>query len=146
MNRLLRHSLYVERVIPILITGGMFVHLVNLSNYIKHGQARVGDVLHPLVDAPLAVMMLYCAIGLFFWRDFFGRFDITSTWRKVGYFVIAFYIVASVPGHAAYLLSGDTSYFDVFPWWFSLVLMPVYVLMILYFLTLPAAPHANRRS
>ena len=138
MTRLQQNSFYIDRVIPILITGGMFVHLVNLSNYIKHGEARVGDVLHPLVDAPLAAMMLYCAVGLYFWKDFFRRFQITSTWRKACYFVIAFYIVASVPGHALYLASSDTSYFDVFPWWFSLVLMPVYLLMILYFLTLPS--------
>jgi hypothetical protein len=136
MSSFRKNSFYIERVIPILITGGLFVHLVNLSNYIEQGEAQIGDVLHPLVDAPLAVMMLYSAVGVLYWKNFFARFAITSTWRKCCYFVIAFYIVASVPGHISYLSTGNTDYFEVFPWWFSLVLMPVYLLMILYFLTL----------
>ena len=144
IDRLGQNSFYIERVIPLLITGGMFVHLVNLANYLKHGEARIGDVLHPLVDAPLAAMMLYCAIGLVFWRNFFRRFELPA-WRRIAFFVIGFYIVASVPGHAVYLLSGNTAYFEVFPWWFSLVLMPVYGLIILYFVTLqPASPDARR--
>ena len=130
------NSLYIERVIPLLITGGVFVHLVNIANHLREGSARVGDVLQPLVDAPLALLMIYSAVGLFHWRNFFRKFGLTSKWRKACYFAIAFYIVASIPGHIAFLLSGDTSYFDVFPWCFSIVLMPFYGLMILYFLTL----------
>jgi hypothetical protein len=35
-----------------------------------------------------------------------------------------------------FLLTGDTRFFDGFPWWFSLVIMPVYVLVVAYVLTL----------
>jgi hypothetical protein len=62
---------------------------------------------------------------------------VTSRWRKVVYGLITFYVCASVPGHVRYLLAGNTSYFDIFPWWFSLVIMPVYLLVIAYFFTLP---------
>jgi len=131
-----QNSFYIERIIPILITGGLFIHLVNIANYVRDGRARVGDVLQPIVDAPLAVLMLYCAIGLLYWRNFFRRFGITSAWRKAGYFLIAVYVWASLPGHAMFLSSGNTDYFDFFPWWFSVALIPVYGLMILYFITL----------
>ena len=130
-------SLHIERVIPLLMTGGLFVHLVNIANYLRDGQARVGDVLQPLVDAPLALMMIYCAAGLFHWKDFFRRFGITARWRKACYFLIAFYIVASIPGHLMFLASGRRDYFDAFPWWFSVALLPFYGLVILYFITLP---------
>lgn len=131
-----RNSFYIERIIPLLITGGLFVHLINIANYLRDGSARVGDVLQPAVDAPLALLMIYCAVGLLYWRNFFGKFGIVSLWRRVCYFVIACYIWTSIPGHLMFLASGNTGYFDVFPWWFSVVLMPVYGLMILYFLTL----------
>jgi hypothetical protein len=130
-------NLYIERVVPLLITGGVFIHLVRIGAYLRDREARVSDVLQPVVDAPLTLLMIYCAIGLLFWRSFFRRFRITSMWRKVCYFLIAFYIIASIPGHIRFLLSGNTAYFDFFPWWFSIALMPVYVLIILYFITLP---------
>lgn len=138
------NSLYIERIIPLLITGGIFVHLVNIGNYLRHGEARIGDVLHPVVDAPLAVMMIYSAIGLIHWRHFFEKFGIASAWRKAGYALIAFYIIASIPGHVSFLASGDKRYFEFFPWWFSVVLMPIYALMIVYFVTLQ--PRAGRNT
>lgn len=133
-------SLHAERAIPLLMTGGLFVHLVNIANHLRDGGARIGDVLQPIVDAPLALMMVYCAAGLLDWKGFFRRFAITARWRKACYFAIAFYVAASIPGHILFLASGDTRYFDAFPWWFSVVLLPFYSLVILYFVTLRQGP------
>jgi hypothetical protein len=81
--------------------------------------------------------MAYCALGLIFgYRHFFQQFGITERWRRVAYWLITFYVTASLPGHFNFLVLGDTRYFDVFPWWFSPVIMAVYVLMSTYFLTL----------
>jgi hypothetical protein len=50
------------------------------------------------------------------------------------YWILAFYVTASVSGHVRYLLTRDTSYFDFFPWWFSPIIMAVYVLFIAFLL------------
>lgn len=130
----------VEKFVPILITGGFFIHLINVSRHFIYGQSRVGEVLMWPVDLPLAIIMLFCAVALILrWRAFFATFDMRSSARKTSYWAITFYITASLPGHALFLSTGDTRYFDVFPWWFSLIIMPVYVLIIAYFITLRPA-------
>ena len=141
------NSFYIERVIPLLITGGVFIHLINLSTYLQFGEVRISQILHPVVDAPLAALMCYSAIGVFYWKNFFRKFGITSLWRKVAYFFIAAYVVCSIPGHIKFLLTGDTAFFEQFPWWFSLALMPLYAAIILYFLTLHQVlpDHSERR-
>ena len=127
----------VEKLVPILITGGFFVHLINVSRHYIYGTSHVGEVLMWPVDVPLAVLMAYCAVALIVrWRAVFAAFDVSSTVRKIGYWAITFYVTASAPGHVLFLSTGNTSYFDVFPWWFSLVIMPVYLLIIAYFITL----------
>lgn len=132
----------VELFVPILITGGFFVHLINFSRYLENGQARVGDVLKWPVDLCLASIMVFCAVALFARRkDFFEVYGISSTARQVGYWCITVYITMSIPGHLLFLSTGNTKYFDTFPWWFSLVIMPVYVLIIAYFVTL--SPRAD---
>lgn len=131
---------YVERLVPVLIAGGFFVHLVHLSRYFLTGSSRVSDVLMWPVDFVLATLMVYCAAGLLLRRrEMAAAFDIGSTARRIGYWLITFYIAASIPGHLLFLTSGNTAYFDVFPWWFSLIIEPVYVLIIGYFVTLVPA-------
>jgi hypothetical protein len=60
--------------------------------------------------------------------------------RKLGYWLITGYIVVSLPGHIRFLATGDTAFFDAFPWWFSLVVLVVYVLIVAYVLTLRRLP------
>jgi hypothetical protein len=127
----------VERVVPVLITGGLFVHLVNISRYLLLGGSTVSEVLLWPVDLVLAALMVFCAVALI-WRrrEFAAAFDVRSRARRIGYWLITFYIAASVPGHVLFLTTGNTTYFDVFPWWFSIVILPVYVAIITYFVTL----------
>jgi uncharacterized membrane protein YhdT len=73
---------------------------------------------------------------IFRFRHFFRAYDMSSTGRRLGYWAITAYVTVSLPGHVLFLLTGDTRFFDGFPWWFSLVIMPVYVLVVAYVLTL----------
>jgi hypothetical protein len=133
----------IDRAVPILMTGGFFAHLINVSNYLANGHARIGEVLTWPVDFSLALVMIYCAIILIWrWRDIFAAFDIRSRPRQLGYWIITVYTAASVPGHVLFLTTGNTIYFDTFPWWFSLIIMPAYLVIMLYFLTLPHGPRS----
>jgi len=125
--------------------SGFMLHAVNLANYLQFGSTDLKLILLPFADAILASMMVYCAIGLlFFHRDFFLKFRMKSTSGKVIYWVITFYICASIPGHFRFLVLGDTSYFDFFPWWFSPIIMTVYIFFIIYFFALEESrPHEN---
>jgi len=127
----------VEKFVLILITGGFFIHLINVSRHYAVGASKVGDILQWPVDFCLTAIMIYCAVALIVrWRVFTQAFDVASLARRIGYWAITFYITASVPGHLLFLSTGNTKYFDAFPWWFSLIIMPVYALIIAYFITL----------
>jgi hypothetical protein len=127
----------VESLVPILVTGGFFLHVVNASRYLLAGGSTLSDVLLWPVDLCLTAIMVFCAVALIARRRaVFTRYDVTSRARRIGYWAITFYIVVSIPGHLLFLATGNTRYFDVWPWWFSLAIMGVYVLMAAYFLTL----------
>jgi len=129
-------SWHIEKIVPLLMMGGFMIHLINLGRYLHFGKAELSFILLPTVDFPLTILMVYCAVILIFcYKQLFVVFKMTPTWRKVIYWFITFYIAASIPGHATFLLSGDTSYFDFWPWWFSPIIMVVYVLFILFFFT-----------
>lgn len=128
---------HVEKSVLILMTGGFFIHLINASRYWALGTARVSDVLTWPVDFCLAAVMIFCSVALIARRRAFAQtFHVDSWPRRVGYWAITFYITVSIPGHIQFLFTGNTRYFDVFPWWFSLIIMPVYVLIMAYFITL----------
>jgi hypothetical protein len=132
----------VESLVPILMAGGFFVHGVNASRHIlTDGSSRISDVLLWPVDLCLAVIMVFCGIVLIArHRAMSARFDLTSRPRRIGYWMITVYICASVPGHLLFLATGNTRYFDFWPWWYSLAILPVYVLMAAFFISLrPAA-------
>lgn len=128
---------YAEKIVLILITGGFYVHLINVSRYFATGAAQVGEVLLWPVDFCLATLMIFCAVALIGrWRAFAETFQMESWPRRIGYWAITFYITVSIPGHLLFLSTGNTQYFDAFPWWFSLIIMPVYMLILAYFITL----------
>jgi hypothetical protein len=132
-----KNFMYVDKIVPLLMMGGFMVHAINLATYIQFGATALNRILLPAADIFLAFMMVYCAVGLIvFHKQFFAAFRLISVWRKVSYWIITFYITASIPGHFMFLVLGNTSYFDFFPWWFSPIIMVVYVLFISYFLSL----------
>ena len=122
--------------VSILLTLGFGLHLANLGQYVKNGHTSLSQIISPTMDAILGGWMSYCAVLLIGGaKAFFARFQ-ASGWRTVVYWVVTFYVTVSVPGHVRYLATGDTRYFDLFPWWFSPLIMGVYVLFIAYFVTL----------
>lgn len=133
----------VATFVPMLMTAGFFIHLINVSRYLLTGHSAVADILTWPVDLCLTLLMAYCAVALIARRRaMVAAFDLTPLPRRVGYWVITFYITASLPGHLLFLTTGNSAYFEAFPWWFSLVIMPVYVVMTVYFLLLRPATGA----
>jgi hypothetical protein len=128
---------HAEEALLLLMSGGFFVHLISASRHLQDESARVGDVLLWPVDLALFVLMAYCAAALVLRsRQFARTYDLSAPPRRFGYRAITAYVVLSLPGHILFLLTGDTRFFDAFPWWFSLAILPAYVLVVAYVLTL----------
>jgi len=128
---------HAEEALLLLMSGGFFVHLISASRHLQDDRSEVGDILLRPVDGALFLIMAYCAVALIARsRHFADTYDMSPPSRKLGYWAITAYVTLSLPGHALFLLTGDTRFFDGFPWWFSLVIMPVYVLIVWYILTL----------
>jgi hypothetical protein len=131
-----RQSRFTTYFVPFLLVMGFILHLVNLGQYIQHGHTNLGSIISPTTDCVLALWMAYCSALLIFGsRSFFLSYEVTGK-KRVIYWVATFYVTASLPGHALYLITHNQHYFDLFPWWFSPVIMVVYVFLIAFFLTL----------
>jgi hypothetical protein len=88
------------------------------------------------MDTVLAGWMTYCAVLLIFGaRQVFAHYEVRG-WRRAVYWVVTGYVTLSLPGHYRYLATHDITYFQFFPWWFSPVIMTVYVLFIAFLLSL----------
>jgi hypothetical protein len=136
-----RNIWHAEKYVPLLMTYGFTLHIIRVAIYFREGTANLSQIILPLVDLPLAIMMAYCALAMIFaWRQFFKVYEMPSTWRKVVYWMIAFYIAGSVPGHINFLIFGNTTYFDFFPWWFSVILLFAYGAIVAYFFSLKPGP------
>lgn len=127
----------LETFVPMLLTAGFVLHLINASRYLLTGSSALTDIVSWPVDLGLFALMLFCAVALIARRKaMFATYDLSALPRRVGYWVITVYITASLPGHLFYLTTGSTVYLDIFPWWFSPLIMVVYVGMIGYFISL----------
>lgn len=127
------------------MTYGFTLHIIRVAIYFRDGTANLSEIILPLVDLPLAIMMAYCALAMVIaWRPFFQAFEMRSLWRKVIYWIIAFYVAGSVPGHLSFLMFGNTAYFDFFPWWFSVILLFAYGAIIAYFFSLKPGPTTGK--
>ncbi len=123
---------HAEKSLPLLFTMGFTLHLINLAHYLRDGKADPGQVMTPIVDIGLSIVMLYSAFALI-WEHkiFFKVYGFTNKLgHKIGYWFITTYVTASIPGHVYYIMTADGSYFESFGWWFSPIIMTVYVSMI----------------
>ena len=128
---------HAEEALLLLMSGGFFVHLISASRHLQDDRSEVGDILLRPVDGALFLIMAYCAVALIARsRQFADTYDMSPPSRKLGYWAITAYVTVSLPGHAMFLLTGDARFFDGFPWWFSVVILPVYVLVVGYVVTL----------
>jgi hypothetical protein len=125
-----------EEALLLLMSGGFFVHLISASRRVEDSQAQVGDVVLWPVDLALFVLMAFCSVTLITrFRHVASAYELGTTGRRLGYWAITAYVTVSLPGHAVFLLTGDTGFFDGFPWWFSVVTLPVSVLVFGYVVT-----------
>src|SRR5215208_5573421 len=87
MNRYVCHA---EKYVPLLMTYGFTLHIIRVALYLRDGTADLSQIILPLVDLPLAIMMIYCALAMIVARrEFFQTFDLRANWRKVAYWLIA---------------------------------------------------------
>src|SRR5205809_5200706 len=122
--------------VTILFVMGFSLHLASFGQYLASGRADLLHIITPTFDAVLGAWMLYCGVLLVFGRKrFFALYDVHG-WRTAVYWLITAYVTLSLPGHARYQLTHDPSYFEMFPWWFSPVIMSVYIFFCAYLLTL----------
>lgn len=127
----------VEKAVPTLITGGFFLHLINLSRALAFEGTSASDVVLWPVDAALFALMLYSATALILrHKAVAARFDMRAPWRRVGYGLITAYVVVSLPIHVVYLATGNIDLITAFPSWFSGAILPVYVAVLAYFFSL----------
>ena len=107
---------HAEEALLLLMSGGFFVHLIAASRHLQDDGSEVGDILLRPVDGALFLIMAYCAVALSARsRQFAGTYDMRPPSRKLGYWAITAYVTLSLPGHAIFLLTGDTRFFDGFP-------------------------------
>jgi hypothetical protein len=145
---------HAEEALLLLMSGGFFVHLINASRHLQYDRSQVGDILLRPVDGALFLLMAYCAVALLARsRQFARTYDLTGRGRRLGYWAITAYVTVSLPGHILFLATGDTRFFGAFPWWFSLAILPLYLLVVVYVVTLrprqvgaPPAPSGQPRS
>jgi hypothetical protein len=128
---------HAEDSLLLLMSGGFFVHLINASRHLRDDGSQVADILLRPVDLALFLLMAHCAVALIVRsRQFAHTYDLTSAGRRLGYWAITAYVTLSLPGHVLFLLTGNPRFFDAFPWWFSFVIMPVYLLIVVYVVSL----------
>ena len=62
---------HAEKYVPLLMTYGFTLHIIRVAIYFREGTANLSQIILPLVDLPLAIMMAYCALAMIFaWRQF----------------------------------------------------------------------------
>ena len=85
-----RYNWHAEKYIPVLMTYGFILHIIRVARYLRDGTADLSQIILPLVDLPLAILMAYCALAMIVaWREFFQTFNLRANWRKVAYWLIA---------------------------------------------------------
>lgn len=116
---------YFRWVAIVTIVTGIYLHVTRLL---------IGDtllqqyILTPLFDQYFALPIAYSGItGLLSWR----RMQFRGRGHKALVGFIVFYMLASVPLHAATWFTHSTANFSAFPLWFSVLLQPYYVVVLL---------------
>jgi ABC-type spermidine/putrescine transport system permease subunit II len=118
---------YYFRVAAIAtLIAGMYLHITSL--FIGRDLLRQ-YILTPTFDMLLAVPMTYAGIvGWLSWKQV--SFD--SGWKKFFYGFILVYFTISIPIHVQTYLTQSTAYINVFPDWYSYVILVLMTVMLLF--------------
>ena len=117
-----REGYYFRHFAIATILGGLYLHI---SRVFLGDDLLLQYIFTPLFDKVLTVPMLYAGVtGLLIWN----RIQFNSTKHKFAFGMSLFYIAGSVPLHIwnAYL-NNTTEYLRFFPLWFTFLLFPIYI-------------------
>jgi cytochrome bd-type quinol oxidase subunit 2 len=120
-----RQGYYFQPVAIATILGGLYLHITRLF---LGDDLLIQYVFTPFYDRVLTVPMAYAGMtGLLIWNQIQFR----NQWHKVVYGLALFYIAGSVPLHVwnAYL-NNSTEYIRWFPLWWTYLLLPLYLAII----------------
>lgn len=117
---------YLKPAIIGTLLMGMYAHLTAL--FIGHDLLRM-YILTPAYDMALAVPMTYAGIvSWIVWRRVIHH---TSRHRIV-YGFLAVYFTLSIPIHIRTYIAGNTDYVEVFPLWYSALILPVMLALLVF--------------
>ena len=117
---------YLKPAIIGTLLMGMYAHLTAL--FIGHDLLRM-YILTPAYDMALAVPMTYAGIVSWIVR----RRVIHPTGRhRLVYGFLAVYFTISIPIHIRTYIAGNTDYVDVFPLWYSALILPVMLALLVF--------------
>ncbi len=121
-----RQGYYLKLTIIATLLMGMYAHLTAL--FIGHDLLRM-YVLTPAYDMALAVPMTYAGIvSWIVWR----RVIHPAGWHRIVYSFLAVYFTISIPIHIRTYIAGNTDYVDVFPLWYSALILPVMLALLVF--------------
>lgn len=125
-------SVFFFRFAAILtLSVGVYLHLTHLH---VGREVFLEYVLTPGLHVSLAVPMTYAAIAG--WAGF-KRVRFSGIGERVGYLVLISYFSVSIPIHAQTLVTGRIDYLiRAFPQGFSLLILPVMIVIIIFIRTL----------
>ena len=112
-------------LIATLITG-IYLHLSVV--FLGH-ELVVRHIATPKLDMLLAIPMTYAAIvSWIVWR----RVVHPTRWHRFVYGVLAVYFTISIPFHVRTFIVGNTEIFKWFPVWYSVILLPFLVGLLVF--------------
>ncbi|HXD09807.1 MAG TPA: hypothetical protein VN653_07080 [Anaerolineales bacterium] len=117
-----REGYYFRYVAIATILGGLYLHL---SRVFLGDDLLIQYIFTPRFDQVLTVPMFYAGVTGLMVRK---QIQFNGTRHKIAFGLALFYIAGSVPLHIwnAYLYN-TTEYLRWFPLWFSFLLFPIYI-------------------
>lgn len=135
-----RTAYFFRFAATLTLSVGVYLHLTHL---IVGREVFLDHVLTPTFDVWLAVPMTYAAIAG--WGSL-KRARFTGLGQRVGYLLMVLYFSISIPIHTQTLVTGRIDYLiRAFPEGFSLAILPVMVVMIVFIQRLRFEAPTSRR-
>jgi len=122
-----RTAYFFPLAATLTLSVGVYLHFTHL---IVGREVFLDHVLTPAFDVWLAVPMTYAAAAG--WMSL-KRARFTGLGQRAGYLLMIFYFSISIPIHAQTLVTGRIDYLiRAFPEGFSLIILPVMFVMIIF--------------
>ena len=127
-----RNGYYVRLVAIVTLFMGASAHLAVAAS----GRSALPRIVTPPFELLLTVLIAYVSvIGWFAWSTFHYR----RRGQKIVLALILVYFPIGIPIHVITIVNGNTDHYGVFPGWYSFVVLPVMLAMIVLFARLRSA-------